>query len=184
MKKTSNTNTIKNLFPYLILILVIFVILNVLNMGRTITKEITTGELMTEIANKNVTEISITPSAEESIYYVEGKLSSYNENEKFKAKVVDAELNSIVKYAEANNLKVYETNADPGKVSWVYIIINILPLVILVGATYFIFVKMANTNKGSMDFGKSRAKLSEDKKNDNLYQVKMVVKLDLVMWLV
>ena len=162
MKKTNNTNTIKNLFPYLILILVIFVILNVLNMGRTITKEITTGELMTEIANKNVTEIAITPSAEESIYYVEGKLSSYNENEKFKAKVVDAELNSIVKYAEANNLKVYETNADPGKVSWVYIIINILPLVILVGATYFIFVKMANTNKGSMDFGKSRAKLSEN----------------------
>ena len=162
MKKTNNTNTIKNLFPYLILILVIFVILNVLNMGRTITKEITTGELMTEISNKNVTEISITPSAEESIYYVEGKLSNYNENEKFKAKVVDAELNSIVKYAEANNLKVYETNADPGKVSWVYIIINILPLVILVGATYFIFVKMANTNKGSMDFGKSRAKLSEN----------------------
>ena len=162
MKKTNNTNTIKNLFPYLILILVIFVILNVLNMGRTITKEITTGELMTEISNKNVTEIAITPSAEESIYYVEGKLSSYNENEKFKAKVVDAELNSIVKYAEANNLKVYETNADPGKVSWVYIIINILPLVILVGATYFIFVKMANTNKGSMDFGKSRAKLSEN----------------------
>ena len=162
MKRTNNNNTLKNLFPYLILILVIFVILNVLNMGRTITKEITTGELMTEIANKTVTEISITPSAEESIYYVEGKLSSYNENEIFKAKVVDAELNSIVKYAEANNLKVYETNADPGKVSWVYILINILPLVILVGATYFIFVKMANTNKGSMDFGKSRAKLSEN----------------------
>ncbi len=161
MKKT-NSNTLKNLFPYLILILVIFVILNVLNMGRTITKEITTGELMAEIANKTVTEISITPSAEESIYYVEGKLSSYNDNEVFKAKVVDAELNSIVKYAEANNLKVYETNADPGKVSWVYILINILPLVILVGATYFIFVKMANTNKGSMDFGKSRAKLSEN----------------------
>ncbi len=162
MKKTNNTNTIKNLFPYLILILVIFVILNVLNMGRTITREITTGELMTEIANKTVTEISITPSSEESIYYVEGKLASYSENEKFKAKVVDAELNSIVKYTEANNLKVYETNADPGKVSWLYIIINILPLVILVGATYFIFIKMANTNKGSMDFGKSRAKLSEN----------------------
>ena len=161
MKKT-NSNTLKNLFPYLILILVIFVILNVLNMGRTITKEITTGELMAEIANKTVTEISITPSAEESIYYVEGKLSSYNDNEVFKAKVVDAELNSIVKYAEANNLKVYETNADPGKVSWVYILINILPLVILVGATYFIFVKMAHTNKGSMDCGKSRAKLSEN----------------------
>ncbi len=157
-----NTNTLKNLFPYIILIIVIFVVLNVLNFGRTITKEITTGELMTEIANKNVTEISITPSSEESVYYIEGKLKNYQENEKFKTAVVEAELSNVVKYAEANNLTVYETNPDPGTISWVYILINILPLIILVGATYFIFVKMSNSNKGSMDFGKSRAKLSED----------------------
>ena len=162
MKRNTNNNTLKNLFPYLILILVIFVVLNVLNMGRTIKKEISTGELMTEIANKNVTELSITPSSEESVYYIKGKLSSYNENELFETVVVEAELDSIVKYAETNNLKVYETNPDPGKISWLYIIINILPLVILVGATYFIFMKMASSNKGSMDFGKSRAKLSEN----------------------
>ena len=161
MRRT-NQNAMKNLFPYLILVVVIFIVLSVLNLGRTITNELTTGELMSEIANKNVTEITITPSGEESVYYIEGKLNGYEENEKFRATVVEAELSNVVKYAESANLEVYETNPDPGSVSWVYILINVVPLVILVGATYFIFVKMANSNKGSMDFGKSRAKLSSD----------------------
>ena len=160
--KKNNQNTMKNLFPYLILVVVIFVVLSVLNIGRTKVNNFTTGELLNEISNKSVTEITITPSGEENVYYVEGKLSSYGENEKFKATVVEAELNTVIKYAETNNLKVYETNPDPGSISWVYILINVVPLVVLVGATYFIFIKMANTNKGSMDFGKSRAKLSAD----------------------
>ena len=160
--KKNNQNTMKNLFPYLILVVVIFVVLSVLNIGRTKVNNFTTGELLNEISNKSVTEITITPSGEENVYYVEGKLSSYGENEKFKATVVEAELNNVIKYAETNNLKVYETNPDPGSISWVYILINVVPLVVLVGATYFIFIKMANTNKGSMDFGKSRAKLSAD----------------------
>ena len=162
LMKRTNQNAMKNLFPYLILVVVIFVVLSVLNLGRTITNELTTGELLSEIANKNVTELTITPSSEESVYYIEGKLSDYAENEQFRATVVEAELSNIVKYAESANLEVYETNPDPGTISWVYILINVVPLLILVGATYFIFVKMANSNKGSMDFGKSRAKLSSD----------------------
>ena len=160
--KRNNQNTIKNLFPYLILVVVIFAVLSFLNLGGTLTHDITTGELIKEMGNKNVTEITITPSSEESVYYVEGKLSEYKDNEKFKATVVEAEVENITKYADANNLKVYETNPDPGSISWIYILVNVVPLVVLVGASYFIFIKMANSNKGSMDFGKSRAKLSSD----------------------
>ena len=115
MRRT-NQNAMKNLFPYLILVVVIFVVLSVLNLGRTITNELTTGELMSEIANKNVTEITITPSGEESVYYIEGKLSDYKENEKFRATVVEAELTNVIKYAESANLEVYETNPDPGSI--------------------------------------------------------------------
>ncbi len=162
MKKNNNQNAIKNLFPYLILVVVIFAVLSILNMGITKPHDISTGELMNEIANKSVTEISITPSSEESVYYVEGKLSSYKDNERFKTTVVEEQMANIIKYAESNNLKVYETNPDPGKISWLYIVVNVLPLLILVAATYFIFAKMSSTNRGSMDFGKSRAKLSEN----------------------
>ncbi len=162
MPRKNNVNTIKNLFPYVILILVIFIVLSVLSMGRVVTNELTTGELMNAISAKTITEIVITPSGEENIYYIEGKLNNYKDNENFQAKVVEAELSNIVKYAESNNLKVYETKPDPGTFSWMYVIINVLPLLLLVVFTYFLFSKMANSNKGSMDFGKSRAKLSED----------------------
>ena len=162
MPRKNNVNTIKNLFHYVVLILVIFVVLSVLNMGRIIKHELTTGELMNAISSKTVTEIAITPSSDESIYYIEGKLNNYKENETFQAKVVEADISTITKYAESNNLKLYETNADPGTFSWMYVIINVLPLLLLVVFTYFLFSKMANSNKGSMDFGKSRAKLSED----------------------
>ena len=157
MPRKSNANTIKNL-----LILVIFVVLSVLNMGRVVTHELTTGELMNAISAKTITEITITPSGEKNIYFIEGKINSYKENETFQAKVVEAELSNVVKYAESNNLNVYETNPDPGSFSWMYIIVNVVPLLLLVVFTYFLFSKMANSNKGSMDFGKSRAKLSED----------------------
>jgi len=161
MKKT-NQNTMKNLFPYLILVVVIFAVLTVLSIGRNITHELTTGELMKEMQSKNVTELTITPSGEESVYYIGGKLSNYKDNEEFTATVIEAEMDNIVKYAESQNLKVYKTNPDPGSISWLYVIVNVVPLLVLVGATYFIFMKMANSNKGSMDFGKSRAKLSAD----------------------
>ena len=162
MPRKNNVNTIKNLFPYVVLILVIFIVLSVLNMGRVINHELTTGELMNAISSKTVTEIAITPSSDESIYYIEGKLNNYKENETFQAKVVEADISTITKYAESNNLKLYETNADPGTFSWMYVLVNVVPLLLLVVFTYFLFSKMANSNKGSMDFGKIRAKLSVD----------------------
>ncbi|MCI8574962.1 MAG: ATP-dependent zinc metalloprotease FtsH [Bacilli bacterium] len=131
-------------------------------MGRNIQHELTTGELMNAISSKTITEITITPKGDENVYYIEGKLNNYKENESFQSKVVEADLSNVVKYAEANNLKVYETKADPGTFSWMYVLVNVVPLFLLVGVTYFLFSKMANSNKGSMDFGKSRAKLSED----------------------
>ena len=162
MSRKNNTNTIKNLFPYVVLIVVIFIVLSVLNMGRNISHELTTGELMDAISNKTITEITVTPKGDENVYYIEGKINNYKENETFQARVVEAELSNVIKYAESNNLKVYETKSDPGTFSWMYVIVNVVPLFLLVGVTYILFSKMANSNKGSMDFGKSRARLSED----------------------
>ena len=59
MSRKNNTNTIKNLFPYVVLIVVIFIVLSVLNMGRNISHELTTGELMDAISNKTITEITV-----------------------------------------------------------------------------------------------------------------------------
>ena len=160
--KKKNQNAAKNMFPYLILILVIFGVLMVLNMGSVITHEMTTGELLKNMGDNKVTEITITPSQEEGIYYVNGKLEDYKDNESFQASMVEEELSSITSYAKEHDLKLYETKPDPGKVSWLYIVINILPIVLILGGSFYIFTKMSNSNKGSLDFGRSRAKLSQD----------------------
>ena len=123
--KKKNQNAAKNMFPYLILILVIFGVLMVLNMGSVITHEMTTGELLKNMGDNKVTEITITPSQEEGIYYVNGKLEDYKDNESFQASMVEEELSSITSYAKEHDLKLYETKPDPGKVSWLYIVINI-----------------------------------------------------------
>ena len=157
-----NNNVFKNVFPYLVLCCVVTGILMFLNYGGNITKDITAGELMKSIQKEEVTEIVITPKSSESIYYVTGKLKDYKKNESFKAKVIEAEIDDVTKYAETHKLDVYKNESDPGSSQLLYIVVNVLPLVILVVLSYILFSKMASGNKNSMDFGRSRAKLSED----------------------
>ncbi|MBQ9833763.1 MAG: ATP-dependent zinc metalloprotease FtsH [Bacilli bacterium] len=132
-----------------------------LNLSGNKVNELSTGDLLKEIKNQTVTEITVTPKSSESVYYIEGKLKDYKENESFKTKVVEAELNSIIAYADANELKVYETESDPGSSAFLYILVNVLPFVLMIVACYFFLSKISSTNKGSMDFGRSRAKLSD-----------------------
>lgn len=165
--KQKQNDSFKNLLPYVVLAIVVLVVVLALNMQGSTVNELTTGELMTELQENNVTEIAITPKSDESIYYVEGKLEGYKETESFTARVVGSELDNVLALIEENNIEDYDTNADPGSSPFLYILVNVLPLVLLVVVMYFLFMKLANSNKSSMDFGRSKARLSNenDKKN-------------------
>ena len=160
--KQKQNDSFKNLLPYVVLAMVVLVVVFALNMQGSKVNELTTGELMTELQENNVTEISITPKSDESIYYVEGKLEGYKETESFTARVVGSELNNVLTLIEENNIEEYDTNADPGSSPLLYILVNVLPLVLLVVIMYFLFMKLANSNKSSMDFGRSKARLSNE----------------------
>ena len=160
--RKKKTNNYVNLLPYAIVIVIILAALYYINSANVVVHNFTTGELLKEIQEKNVTELVITPKSSDNVYYVEGKLENYKKGESFKAKVINEEIDEITKYAEENKLKKYETNKDPGSNDFLYIIFNILPFVILIGGAYFLFSKLAAGNSRSMDFGQSRAKLSED----------------------
>ena len=162
MKKNNNLNTIKNMFPYLLLLIIMGVVFLGINYKKDVTYKISSGELMQEIASKSVTGIEITPNAAESIYDIKGKLKNYKDNEYFTTKVVEAEMANIVKYTENNKLDFYKTNADKGSFPWISIVGNGILLIGLGLLCYVMLTKMMAGNKNSMDFGKSRAKLSED----------------------
>ena len=160
MKKKNNAYLA--MLPYVVVAVVIVVALFLLNGNQNKVNDIKTGELMEAIQNNEVTEITITPKSSENVYIIEGKLKDYEENESFTTRVISEEVNTITKYAEEENIKEFKTNKDPGSSNVAYILINVLPIVILVIASYFLFTRLTTSNNKSMDFGRSRAKLSED----------------------
>ncbi len=152
----------KAITPYIILVFILVALLFAFDGNSTKVNNFTTGELMEKIDNEEVTEITITPKSSDGVYYVEGKLKSYGEKESFKAKVIEAEIDKVTDYATDNDIKKYETNKDPGSSQLFVLLIDIIPLLILVVAAYFMFTRLTAGNNKSMDFGRSRAKLSDD----------------------
>ena len=160
--KTNKNDSFKNILPYIVLAGIIAIVLGVLNLQGTKVHELKTGELISELENKKVTEITVTPKSNESIYVITGKLDGYKKSESFQAKVVGSELDSVLTLIKTNEIKEYDTNSDPGENIFLYILVNVLPLVLMVVIMYILFTKLANSNKNSMDFGKSKARLSNE----------------------
>lgn len=160
--KPRQNDNFKNFLPYLVLIGVVLVVIFALNMQGTKVNELSTGELISELKEDKVTEITVTPKSDESIYYIEGKLEGYSSTEIFSAKAIGSEVDNILALIDANDVEEYDTNSDPGGSIFLYILVNVLPLVLLVVAMYFLFMKLASTNKNSMDFGRSKARLSNE----------------------
>ncbi|MBQ4030359.1 MAG: ATP-dependent zinc metalloprotease FtsH [Bacilli bacterium] len=159
------------MLPYLIVLIVILAALFFVNGKRTEVHDIKTGELIQEIKEENVTEITVTPKSGESVYIVTGKLKDYDDKESFTTRVIPEEIELITKYAEDQKIKEYVTKKDPGSNNIGYYIINILPMIIIIVAAYYMFSKLAAGNNKSMDFGRSRAKLSEDGGNTRFTDV-------------
>ena len=155
-------NTVKSFSPYLVLGLIIIGILAILNMQGPVSHELSTGKLLKMLDQNKVTEITITPKSEESVYYIEGRLSSYKEDESFTAIVSDPQISSITDYIKLNQIEKYNTKKDPGSSAFLYILVNVVPFVIMIFAAYILFSKLASSNKNSMDFGRSKARLSDD----------------------
>jgi len=169
--KRRKSNNFMVMLPYLIVLIIILTVLFFMNGSKNEVHDIKTGELIQEIKNEKVSEITITPKSGESIYIVTGKLKDYKEKESFTTKVIPEEIGTVTKYAEEQNIKEYVTKKDPGSNNFGYIILNVLPLVIIVAAAYFMFSRLAAGNNRSMDFGRSRAKLSEDGGNTRFTDV-------------
>ena len=163
MKKKNNALT--SMAPYIIIGILIVVCLFVLNGEDKKINDITTGELITAIKQEKVEEIVITPKSSESVYYVTGKLDGYKKNEEFSTKVIEEQMpfitETITEHVDTEDI-TYKTNKDPGANELLLVIGQVLPLIILVVVAYILFTKLASGNNKSMDFGRSRAKLSED----------------------
>ena len=161
-KKTRKQENFKNVLPYAVLGIIVLIVIGALNLQGNKVNEISTGKFISELKENHVTKVTVTPKNDESVYYIEGKLEGYKDNESFKTKVIGAEAENILSIINENKIEEYDTNADPGGSIILYMIVNVLPIGILLVAMYFLFSRLANSNKNSMDFGRSKARLSNE----------------------
>ena len=168
-----NKKTVKKgLMPYafiLVFMACVMLFLNILNQKVNV---ITYDEFTKEIANDNIEEIVITPRSNANVYEITGTLKNYNEDESFFLKVpLSAPVMTEILNAEKEYGFKVETVSDPSSSTILLFIINVLPMVILVGVAFFFISRQMNSANKSMDFGKSRARLNEDSKKVTFEQV-------------
>ena len=155
----------KGLLPYAFLLIFFLGCLIIFKMFNTVVNEITYDEFIKDLNGGKITELTITPKVRTETYEITGKNKDYKENEYFKLYLPasDEFLNKIVSGEEIYKFALTIKN-DPETSSWLIIITNYLPMIILAGAMFWLFTRQLGTNGKSMDFGKSKAKLVDKDK--------------------
>lgn len=155
----------KQSVPYAILFIVIIGVLVFFNLSQYKVYEYSYDEFIKRLSEGEVTKLEITPKNGSGVYVIDGALKDYKSTESFRvnAPLSDTVLEKVMKYVDEDDIEVI-TNANPENNGFVTVLINVVPTVLLIGATIWLFSKISGSNKNSMDFGRSRAKLNEEAK--------------------
>lgn len=154
----------KSLAPYAFLLIFIIGCLMIFKMFNVKVNELSYDEFMKDLNGGKVTELTITPKVRTETYMLEGKLSDYAENESFILYLPQSEefISKITAAKEGTSNFELKINTDAEASSWLAVLVDVVPIVILAGVTIWIFTRQLGGGSKSMDFGKSRAKLVEE----------------------
>jgi len=155
----------RGLMPYIFLFLFIAVVMVILDVANKEVHKFDYSEFMKHVEKEDIKEINIVPKSRASVYSITGTLKDYDKNEYFTLTLplTDESMVKLLNAEEDAGFKL-KTSTDPESSTFLLFLINILPMVLLIGlAFYFITRQMGNGSK-SMDFGKSKARLTSDEK--------------------
>jgi len=147
---------------YLLIFLVIIGIFGTFNSGKDPTKEINYGEFLAALEGGEVTEFSMQP--DQGVYEVRGKMQGYAEDEEFIAitptnsTALFERVDNAAKANDVNFLKAPETSG------WVQFFTGLIPFIIIFILFFFLLNQAQGGGNRVMNFGKSKAKLYDDKK--------------------
>ena len=151
----------RGLFPYLFLAVFLFFMYLLVGTMNTKVNELTYGEFMEAVEDKEIKEINVVPNSQSSVYIIRGKLKDYVENETFSFNMPMTN-ETMVKLLDAEDKAGFKltTSTDPSSSPFLLFLINILPMVIIVGVGFYLITKQMGSGSKSMDFGRSKARLS------------------------
>src|SRR5574344_1271793 len=151
----------KSFLPYVFLFLIIISIAYFMEVLNQKVNVLNYNEFISALNDGKVEEITITPQRTAGVYKLTGKLKDYNKNESYYIRIplADESIAIIYEAADKQDFKL-TTQADPSSSTLLQFAVNVLPMLLLIGfAFYFLTKQMGGANK-SMDFGRSRARLS------------------------
>ncbi len=158
-KKTAK----KSILSYTFLILFILIIFYLVNVMNQTVNYITYDEFVKNIETNNIKEIAITPKNRASVYEITGVMNDYKDDESFFVRIPlsDVVIDRVMQLGESGTFKL-NVNTDPESSTLLLFIINVLPMVLLIGFAFFFITRQMGSANKSMDFGKSRARLNQD----------------------
>ncbi len=161
----NKNNFAKQTMPYILLFMVIMGIMLFYDLSKYTVHNLTYDKFMNNLSEGTVEKIEITPKSKAGVYEITGSLDGYDDNESFKVNtpLSEAVLEKVIKYTDESDVEVI-TNENPENSSIVTVLVNIVPSILLIGAVLWLFNKISGTNKNSMDFGRSKARLNEEAK--------------------
>lgn len=168
-----NKKSIKrSLIPYAMLLLFMVGMFYIFNLTNQKVNVISYDKFMNEAVSKKVEEIIIVPKQKASVYEITGTMKGYKKGETFFLRVPLAEevMTKILAAEEKYGFAI-NTKSDPSSSMFLLFLVNVLPLILIVGVAFFFITRQMGAANKSMDFGKSRARLNEDNKKVNFKQV-------------
>ncbi len=155
----------KGIFPYVILLFIMFSILYFFNVMNQKVNVLTYDKFMNQANKGKVEEVVITPRSRASVYEISGTMKGYKDNESFFLRVpLDSDVMSEILEIQKKEGFQLDTSSDPESSAFLLFLVNVLPMVILVGGAFFLITRQMGSANKSMDFGRSRARLNEDSK--------------------
>ena len=154
----------KGMLPYLFLVIIMLGVIYLANTFNNTVNVLTYNEFINYLEKDKVKEVKVVPRDRAMIYEVKGKLEGYKDNESFFVRIPlsDSVMKKLISYSEKGDFK-FTTVSDPESNSFLLLLFDLIPIVLVLGVGMFFLNKQMASNKSSMDFGRSRAKLSSDK---------------------
>ena len=167
MKKKNN-----NLTPFIFLFVFIVGCMILVNIQGNKVNELTIDEFTKHLDNNEISELEIITKVRSENYEVSGRLKDYEENESFILYLpISDEFIAKIEEARTTQDFKYTNTPDPETSSWLLILMEYVPILLLGGAMIWLFTRQLGSNGKSMDFGKSKAVLVDGEKTATFKQV-------------
>ena len=153
----------RSLLPYLLFALVVLGMFFFMNIANKKVDVLTYNEFIEKLDNKEITKLELVARTNGYTYEARGKLEGYADNETFFARLPLSEevMKKIVEASDNQNIEL-NVEPDPDSSSLLLIVVNVLPILLSVGVAFWFLNRQLAGNKSSLDFGKSKARLSSD----------------------